>query len=43
MRSAMTFIFDLETWLKIAAQPLLISSVYVKYEPDRAKSRVNML
>lgn len=43
MRSAMTFICDLETWLKIAAQPLPQSSVYVKYEPDRAKSRVNML
>lgn len=44
-RSAMTFTFDRETWFKVAAHLLPKSSVYmyVKYETDMAKGRVNML
>lgn len=36
-KSAMTFTFDLEICFNVAAHPLLKSSVYLKYESDRAK------
>lgn len=41
--SAMTFTFDLETWFKVTAHPLLKSSAYGNYEPNRAKWRIYML
>lgn len=36
----MTFAFNLKTWLKVATHNLPKTSVYVKYDPDRAKGRV---
>lgn len=39
----MTFTSVLETWLKVAAHPLPICSVYVKYESYSSKERVNMV
>lgn len=35
--SATTFTFDLENWFKVTTQLLLKSSVYVRYESNRAK------
>ena len=35
--------FDLENWFKGTTHALFISSVYVKYEPKRAKWKVYML
>lgn len=39
----MTFTFDLDIWFKVTAHSLPKSSVYVKYEPEKAKGRVYML
>lgn len=37
----MTFAFNLKPWLKVATHNLPKTSVYVKYDPDMAKGRVN--
>lgn len=39
----MTLTLDLKTWFIVNAYPLPESSVYVKFEPNRAKWRVYIL
>lgn len=38
-----TFTYDLETWVKIIAQPFTEKLCYAKYESDRVKWRVDVL
>lgn len=35
----MTLTFDVETWFKLIAQPLLKDTLYVKYKLDWTKGR----
>lgn len=39
----MTFTFDLATWFNISAYLLSTSSIYMKYEPNRPKQRVQYI
>lgn len=39
--TVLTFTLDLEIWFKVTAQPLLKSSVYLKYEPKWALWRAD--
>lgn len=41
--SATTFTFDLEKWFKVTIHPSLKSSVYEKYEPNRARWKIFIL
>lgn len=41
--SAMSLSLDLETWYKVTAYPLLKDSLWMKFEPDWVKGRVDML
>lgn len=41
--SAVTLTLDLETWFKVTAHPLFKGTQWVKYEPNWAKERENML
>lgn len=42
-RYALIFIIDRETSLKVSADPLPKTYVYVKDEPDRENLRINIL
>lgn len=40
--SVMTIIIDLETWFKVTAHPFSKGTLWVRYEPGKAKGREDM-